>query len=69
MLNLAAAELVTTSITGEPIHGEVVEIIDFTTDRDGMSVDVRLADGRVFEDMDALDINPRLNRQLAATAA
>lgn len=57
MLNLFAAALITITITGTPIAGEIVEILDYRTDDSGaMVLDVRLADGTLVESADALDV-------------
>lgn len=72
MLNTSAAQLVTLSLAGEPIVGDVVEISGVTMTDDGMTVDVVLADGRTFAGenaVDALDITAIPARMPAAAAA
>lgn len=72
MLNTSAAQAVTTTITGESIIGDIVEILDIATSDAGMSVAVRLADGRKLEGIDAVDaadIRAIPGHLLAAAAA
>lgn len=59
MLNATVAELITTTIAGETVRGEVVEIRDFTLDSDRkIVVDVVLKNGRLVKGADTLDIFP-----------
>lgn len=62
MSNNVVAELVTVTITGDPIRTEIVEILDYRSGDDRASADVRLIDGTIFEDADVLDIAVALDR-------
>ncbi len=69
MSNTVVAELVTVAITGEPIWGEIEEILNRRTEDGVLFVDVRLTDGTVHEEVDAavdIEVHARPDAALAA---
>lgn len=70
MSNATVAELITVSITGEPVRGEVIDVVDIAADRSGeLFLDVVLRGGRVVEGASALDIFPITASALDAATA
>ena len=65
MSNTVVAELVTVAITGEPIWGEIEEILNRRTEDGVLFVDVRLTDGTVHEEVD-IEVHARPGAALAA---
>lgn len=69
MSNTVVAELITVAISGEPIWGEIDEILNQKTEDGALFVDVRLTDGTVHENVNAavdIEVSARPDAALAA---